>query len=277
MKIGMIQLLVEGTEPDRNIQRALTYLDKAVAQKCDLVILPETIDFAWTHPAALQQSKPIPGEYSNIFCHYAKQHQLYICVGLTEKEGNQNYNTAILINNQGEIILKHQKINLLEVEFPYYERGNKIEVVDTPLGRIGLNICADNYENGLHIGHALGHLGAQLILSPSSWTVEHQYTEKEDPYAEKWIKPYTTLAQYYNLTIIGVTSVGYIVGGPYEGKKMVGGSLMVSSNHVKQLTTNEFSTELVTIDITLENIERKGTQIGENLIERGYKFIQQIN
>jgi predicted amidohydrolase len=38
MKIGMIQLLLEGTEPERNILRALTYLDKAVASKCDLVM-----------------------------------------------------------------------------------------------------------------------------------------------------------------------------------------------------------------------------------------------
>jgi hypothetical protein len=43
-------------------------------------------------------------------------------------------------------------------------------------------------------------------------------TEEMDPYKDKWIKPLSEIAQLYDIPFVSVTSVGYIVGGPYEGK-----------------------------------------------------------
>jgi predicted amidohydrolase len=86
-----------------------------------------------------------------------------------------------LIDREGNIIGKHRKINLLTVEFPYYEIGQSLHVCDTEFGKIGLNICADNYNDALHIGHALACMGAQLILAPSSWTVDFSITEAKIP------------------------------------------------------------------------------------------------
>lgn len=274
MKVGLAQLLVEGTEPERNFERATKLINQAVNRNCDLVLLPETIDFAWTHPNALKESQPIPGTYSDIFCDLAKKNNIYICVGLTEKvEGKLNYNAAILINREGEIILKHRKINLLEVEFPYYEVGQKLEVVDTEFGKIGLNICADNYIEATCTGHSLARMGAQILLSPSSWTVDYSITEEMEPYRDKWIKPLSTLAQLYNMVVISTTSVGYIVGGPYEGKKKVGCSLAVNKNGIlKKGQFNEFAGVLEEVEFEIPQRKEKGTQIGEMLKRKGYQF-----
>jgi predicted amidohydrolase len=132
MKLGLGQLLVEGGEPERNFERAAKMIGKAAAKGCDIILLPETIDFAWTHPSSLTESQPIPGRFSDFFCQQAVEQQIYICVGLTEKTPECNYNTALLIDDRGNILLKHRKINLLEVEFPFYEVGQKLEVVNTP-------------------------------------------------------------------------------------------------------------------------------------------------
>ncbi|GIV33053.1 MAG: beta-alanine synthetase [Chitinophagales bacterium] len=274
MKVGMAQLLVEGTEPERNFQRAHKLIKEASEKQCQLVLLPETIDFAWTHPNALRESQPIPGPYSDLFCEYAKHYGLYICVGLTEKvEGKLNYNTAILINEKGNIILKHRKINLLEVEFPYYEVGNKLEVVDTPFGKIGVNICADNYIEATALGHALARMGAQILLSPSSWTVDYNITEEDEPYHDKWVKPLGLLASLYNMVVISTTSVGYIVGGPYEGKKMVGCSLAMDKNGIlKKGLFNEFAGVLEEVEFDVPLRREKGTLIGEMLRRKGYHF-----
>lgn len=262
MKIGMAQLLVEGGEPERNIERAEKLIRQAKSEHCDLVILPETLDFAWTHPSALNESQPIPGKFSDAFSRLAAELNIWLCLGLTEKLNGRNYNAAIIINNKGDILLKYHKINLLEVEFPYYEVGQKIEVVDTIFGKIGLNICADNYlQSGLHNAHMLARMGAQLILSPSSWTVDHSITEENDPYREKWVKPLSDISKIYNIPFISVTSVGYIVGGPYEGKKMVGCSLAVDETGVlAQGEFNEFAGDLKTVEITLKEQTRKGIQ-----------------
>lgn len=273
MRLALGQLLVEGGEPERNFERAEKMIQRAAENKADLILLPETIDFAWTHPSSLNEAQTIPGNFSNLFCDFAKKYNIHICVGLTEKSESKNYNAAILINNHGEIYGKHHKINLLEVEFPFYEIGQKLEVFDTPFGKIGLNICADNYHDALHIGHTLARMNAQLILSPSSWTVDYHITENDEPYHDKWFKPFHTLASYYNLIVASTTSVGYIVGGPYEGKKMIGCSLIVGKDGLMaQGKKNEFAGDLIMVDFNLPKRDEKGTQIGKMLQNNGYKF-----
>jgi predicted amidohydrolase len=273
IKIGMAQLLVEGGEPERNLSRAEILVQEAAAKSCDIVILPETIDFAWTHPSVFDEALPIPGKYSDFFCKLAKQYNLFICVGLTERNCDKLYNTAVLINNNGEIILKHSKINLLEVEHPFYEVGHNISVVDTKFGKIGLNICADNYQDALSIGHTIGRMGAQILLSPSSWTVDYSITEEVDPYNDKWEKPLSSLASLFNMLVISTTSVGYIVGGPYEGKKMVGCSIAVDKTGI--LTKgqfNEFAGELIVVESDVPQKSMKGTQISDFLRSQGISY-----
>lgn len=273
MKLALGQLLVEGGEPDRNFQRAEKMIKMASERACDIILLPETIDFAWTHPSSLVECLPIPGTYSDLFCKWAMQYGIYICVGLTEKSENGHYNSALFIDSNGEIILKHRKINLLEVEFPFYNVGQKLEVVDTPFGKIGVNICADNYGDALHIGHTLARMGAQIILSPSSWTVDYHVTEIDEPYYEKWIRPFHLLASMHEIVVASATSVGYIVGGPYEGKKSIGKSLVVDKNGIlAEGAFNEFAGDLQMIDIHLPENKLKGVQIGQSLKSRGYRF-----
>lgn len=273
VKIGMGQLLVEGGEPERNLQRAEKMVKEAFQKGCDIILLPEVLDLAWTHPSALTEAQPIPGPYSDRFCKAASELGIYICAGLTEKYKDRVYNTAIFVDREGDIILKYRKINLLTVEQPFYCVGHSLSVVDTLLGTIGVNICADNYLDGLPIGHTLARMGAQIILSPSSWTVDYVIDETHDPYKEKWIKPYSILAKLYDLVIVGATSVGYIVGGPYEGKKMVGCSIAVNKDGViARGPYLEFAGELIVADIEVPQRKEKGTEIGEMLKRKGYKF-----
>lgn len=273
IKIGLAQLLVEGGEPERNLERAGALIHEAAKAKCDIVLLPETLDFAWTHPSSLQEALPIPGKYSDYLCNKAREYNIYICAGLTEKTNEGNFNTAIFIDPEGKIILKYHKINLLGVEQPYYNIGHTLNVVDTKFGKIGVNICADNYIDGLYIGHTLAKMGAQIILSPSSWTVDYSVTEEEDPYREKWIRPYSVLANLYDIVVVGTTSVGYIVGGPYEGKKSVGCSLVVGKNGIiKQGEFNEFAGELIIAEFQVPEHQIKGTDISNQLKDRGYEF-----
>jgi hypothetical protein len=273
IKVGMGQLLVEGGEPERNLERACKMIEEAAQRKCDIVLLPECLDLAWTHPSAKTEAQPIPGDRSALLCQKARENKIYVCAGLTEHDKDRVYNAAVLINSDGEIILKYRKINVLVVGQQFYSIGQSLSVVETPYGIIGVNICSDNYMDGLVIGHTLARMGAQIILSPSSWTVDYHFTEDQDPYGEKWIKPYSILAKLYDLVIIGTTSVGVIVGGPYEGKKMVGCSLAVGKNGIlARGQYNEFAGELVTIEFNVPERCEKGTAIGEMLKKQGHVF-----
>ena len=121
----------------------------------------------------------------------------FIFAGLTEKDNanNKNYNSAILIDKQGNILTKYRKINVLEQAFEFYEVGNKLEVIDTEFGKIGINICSDNYHDSIDIGYVLCRMGAEIILSPSSWTVDYNITEEMDPYKNKWIDQFLKISK----------------------------------------------------------------------------------
>ncbi len=269
--IGMGQLLVEGGEPERNLKRAGEMARTASEMECDIVLLPECLDLAWTHPSAKVEAQPIPGLFSDKLCQFAKDYNIYICGGLTEKSNGKVFNAAILINNYGEIILKYRKINVLICAQEFYSIGNFMSVVETPFGIIGINICSDNYIDSLEIGSTLARMGAHIILSPSSWTVDFSITDGSDPYGEKWFKPYHWLAKLFDLVVISATSVGYIVGGPYEGKKKVGCSLAVNKNGViAKGTYNEIAGELVIADVEIPVRNEKGAAIGEMLQKKGY-------
>ncbi|MCB9204931.1 MAG: carbon-nitrogen hydrolase family protein [Flavobacteriales bacterium] len=277
IRLAMGQLLLEGGEPQRNFDRAKKMVIKAKEQGAELIILPETIDFTWTHPSAYEEALPIPGEYSNTVCSWAKEFGIYICVGLTERRpDNKLYNTALLINDEGEILIKYHKINLISVEQPYYEVGDILKVVDSPWGKIGLNICADNYRDSVHIGKTLGAMGARVILSPSSWTVDHSISEIDEPYHDKWVVPLSYIASMYNALVVSTTSVGYIVGGPYEGKKMVGCSLAVSREGVlRKGQFNEFAGELIFLETEIPEQGKKGAVLNEEIVKQG--FVREVD
>ena len=270
LKIGMGQLLVEGGEPERNLKRAGKMLEEAAEKSCRLVLLPECLDLAWTHPSAKTEAQPIPGPYSDILCKLAKTYNLYLCAGLTERSEDKVYNTAIFISPEGNILLKYRKINVLTVAQDIYSIGQTLSVVKTPFGVVGVNICSDNYIDSLDIGHTLARMGAQIILSPSSWTVDYSIVEGDILYGKKWLKPYQTLAVAHDLIVVSATAVGVIVGGVYEGKKMVGCSLAVNKDGiVAEGKYNEFTGQLVITDLTIPQPRALGTAIGESLKMRG--------
>lgn len=277
IKLAMGQLLVEGGEPERNLDRAKKMIVKAKESGADIIVLPETIDFAWTHPSAFDEALPIPGPYSNRFCNWAKEFGIYICVGLTERRPDKKlFNTALLINDKGEILIKYHKINLIEVEQPYYEVGDLLQVVDSPWGKIGINICADNYRESVHIGKTLGAMGARIILSPSSWTVSHGISEIDDPYQDKWVTPLSYIASMYESLVISTTSVGYIVGGPYEGKKMIGCSLAVSDKGIiAQGQFNEFAGEVIYLETNIPQQNVVGSLLNEKILANG--FVKEVD
>lgn len=274
--IGMGQLLVEGGEPERNMERAVEMAQKASDAGCDIFLLPEVFDLAWTHPCVHNEAEPIPGSRCDILTDLARKHNMYICAGLTEKDGEDIYNSAVFINRAGEIILKYRKINLLHVEMPFYKIGESIKVVDTEWGKIGVNICADNYVDSPELGITLGRMGAKIILSPSAWTADYSINESNDPYGDKWYEPYHRLAKMFDLVLVSTTSVGYIVGGPYEGKKMIGCSIAIGKDGmIAEGKRNEFAGELTVCKFEIPQGQSLGTYVGERNTRDGvYKGLE---
>jgi len=268
----MGQMLVEGGKIEENLNRAEEMIRKAAANGCQVIVLPECLDSGWTHPSARKIAEEIPGETSNRLCEAARKGNIMVVAGLTERDGERIYNSAILIDEDGRILLKHRKINVLKIAQDLYSIGNILSVAETNLGTIGVNICADNFINSLAIGHVLARMGAHFIFSPSAWAVKADHDNTKEPYGGMWLKSYRELCKLYGISIVGVSNVGWITDGPWKGRKVIGCSLAVGPKG-EVLAKGPYGPDaeaLIVVNMQAEPRDIKGTCYADYLKERGY-------
>lgn len=151
-----------------NIEHVASIISRACTVPTDLVVLPEI----WNSPYATsafpvnaeilpsvgQQPDPISGPSASMLCEQAKSHGVYIIGGsIPEKEIDGSghtkiYNTCLVINPKGEVVGKHRKVHLFDINVPgkiafkesdSLTAGDEVCVVDTPWGAIGVGICYD--------------------------------------------------------------------------------------------------------------------------------------
>jgi predicted amidohydrolase len=227
-KLALAQMHVVGGAPEINLEHAGAMIAEAAENGAQVVLLPEAMDLGWTDPSALTLAEPVPvGKTARMLSAMAKKYQVYVCSGLTEKEGTTVYNSAVLIDPSGEVILLHRKINELDIGHPYYALGRKLEVVQTDLGAIGVMICADASTGQREIPRTLSYMGADVILSPSSWAVPADHDNNEDPYGGTWWNAYKPVAKDFRVWIASCSNVGWMTGGPWKGWKAIGCSMVI--------------------------------------------------
>lgn len=228
-QLALIQMRVEPGRLDDNLQHASNLAGQAAAQGAQILLLPEAMDLGWTDDSARALATPIPnGKACQHLRALAEKLGVYICSGLTERAGEHIFNAAVLISPEGDVLLHHRKINELCIGHDLYGQGNRLETVQTRLGRIGVMICADAFIRGQVIARALAAMGAEIILSPAAWAVEANHNQVRDPYGQLWLDNYVPVARAFGIWIAGVSNVGPVVTGPWAGRKCIGCSLVVN-------------------------------------------------
>lgn len=272
LRVAMAQMRVLGGQPAANLDRAEEFIRDAADQGCQLVVLPECLDLGWTHPSARRLAQPLPGPHSERLARSAVRHGLYVVAGFVERAGNRLYNSAVLLDPLGQVLLIHRKINELEIAHDLYAIGDRLAVAHTELGTLGITICADNFPNSLVLGHTLARMGAQLLLSPCAWAVDAEHDNRLEPYGELWRRAYGELGRLYDLPVIGVSNVGWLTDGPWKGRKAIGCSLATDHRGEPIVVGpyGESAEALLVVDIELRPHGPAGTKIAENLADRGY-------
>ncbi len=230
VKIASAQIVCLDGDRSGNLVRIENAVIKAKEAGADLVAFPESCLFGWENPDAHQRACPIPGKDSDILCDMAKRHQIYIHIGLDEKDGDKLYGAAILIDDEGKILLKHRKNNVLaELMTPPYSEGKGVEAVDTPLGRIGVMICADSFRKNLL--KEMKELKPDYVLIPYGWAAEE---DKWPGHGKELMKTVQNAAKFTGCTVVGTDLVGEISHGPWTGQ-IYGGQSLASDGDGKVL------------------------------------------
>ena len=167
LRVALAQIPVDDGNLERNMRLAEEAERQAASQKADLLNLPEAADWGWLYQQARRDALPIPGKYTDFLAGLAKKHRMWVSVGCLERDGDKVYNSAVILDRTGRIVLKHRKISTLEELTKHlYDKGRAedIKTIDTEFGRIGLTICADNFN--LKNPQRVADLGAWLLIAP---------------------------------------------------------------------------------------------------------------
>jgi predicted amidohydrolase len=179
LRVALAQIDLDDGNLMRNIEIASAAAQEAAKHKPDVLCFPEAIDYGWLHQQGRRDALPIPGKYTDSLSVLARTHKMWICAGCLEKDGERTYNSAVILDRSGEIVHKHRKIRTLpDLTRHIYDAGpsNQPLTVDMEFGRLGLTICADNFDPAIPLRAA--RAGAWLLIAPHGFAAPVAEMEK---------------------------------------------------------------------------------------------------
>jgi predicted amidohydrolase len=178
VKIAGIQM-ASGPQVSANLSEAERLIEIAAAQGAKLIALPEyfaIMGLKDTDKVKVRE-KEGSGPIQRFLAKIAKKHQIWLVGGSVPLETDSPKkvrNSCMVFDPAGKLVARYDKIHLFNLDLgnEHYheddtiEAGDKVVVLDTPLGRIGLSICYDLRFPELY--RAMGEV--DLIVVPSAFT-----------------------------------------------------------------------------------------------------------
>lgn len=141
MKIGCIQYDVS-----KNIKDNIKKVESLILQEdSDLFILPELCDVGYLNSKKelLKKAQPIElNEMAMFLKKLSKNRNCSFLFGIAEKDGDNVYNTAVLIDNQA-FAGAYRKIHLSDYEKKVFSAGVSNKIFNIQNMKIGVQICFD--------------------------------------------------------------------------------------------------------------------------------------
>lgn len=173
MRIGLGQIQPVPGDMKENKNKIIDYIRKAHEKNCDLVVFPELafVGYDLDEKDLKKVAETVEGEMVSSLREIGKELGIHIIAGYPERDGkdfNKIYNSCVFIDDKGRILENMRKFYLWKKENIRFERGDRLPVVETKLGKIGLLMCYDiEFPEPARI-EALQ--GAEVIVVPSCWS-----------------------------------------------------------------------------------------------------------
>lgn len=182
MRAALLQI-TSTDQPPENLRIVTRMIEEAVAGGAGFVLTPEVTN-------CLSSSR----KHQHSVLHHededptlaalrkeAARHGIWLLIGSlgvkTHDEDERFANRQILIDPQGEIVARYDKIHMFDVdvtpeetyrESDGYRPGTRAVVADTPFAKIGMTICYDVRFPYLH--RRLAKAGAQILVAPAAFS-----------------------------------------------------------------------------------------------------------
>lgn len=194
------------TDPEVNRRRAMEMAVLAADRGAKAIGFSQLFVLPWfayeSRKEHFELAETLDGPTITCFQSIAQKHKVVMVCPIFEREGNNFYNTAVVIEQDGRVLGCYRKVHLPQIplweEQSYFRPGNLgFPVFKTSVAQIGVQICWDNFfPEGSRI-LALG--GAQIVFAPTASAFASQ---------NRWERMISANAIANNLFIMRINRVG---------------------------------------------------------------------
>lgn len=189
---------------DGTTEKVLDAIATASKEGAQLVVFPETFVpyypyFSFIQPPVLmgkehlrlyEEAVEVPGSVTDAVSQAAKSHGMVVVLGVNERDHGSLYNTQLIFDADGTLLLKRRKITPT-----YHERmvwgqgdGSGLKVTDTAVGKLGALACWEHYNplaryalmvehEQIHCAQFPGSLVGQIFTDQIEVTIRHHALE----------------------------------------------------------------------------------------------------
>ena len=248
LRLAICQTSGEPYDADAARLRSIRAATAAFDRGAELVLLPElSVPGYGTDPERMRElAEPLDGHTVEVWTDLARRYAGYIAGGFCERDGDEIYNTAVVVNGDG-VALTYRKLHLFADENDVFSPGNLgLPVYTTPWGRIGVCVCYDL--RFVEVVRILALRGAELILVPTAWV----------PGFDKQLWDENGLASQAHAAIVQANLSQVFIAcassaGSFGGNVLLGSSLVVDPlGHIICGPLSGDSDGAATVDVDLD-------------------------
>ncbi|WP_284948162.1 Nit6803 family nitrilase [Acidisoma cladoniae] len=189
---------------DGTVEKVLRAIGEAAREGVRFLVFPETFVpyypyFSFVLPAVsmgrehmrLYENAPtVPGPATDAVADAARQHGMVIVLGVNERDHGSLYNTQIIFDVDGAMLLKRRKITPTFHERMIWGQGDGsgLKVVESAVGRIGALACWEHYNplaryalmaqhEEIHAGQFPGSMVGPIFADQIEVTIRHHALE----------------------------------------------------------------------------------------------------
>jgi len=246
MKLAIGQINPTLGNVEKNKEKMITYIEKAIKDGAELIVFPELALTGYLLEELTYDVAGIPSEF------YELSKKISILFGGIEEDSRHYYHNAAFYLEDGELQHTHRKVYLptygLFDEGRYIKPGDKVEAFDTKFGRFGILICEDAWH--LSNPYLLNTDGADYVFTLVNSPSRGLQKEVSSP-NKTWEDMMSTYSKLLTTFYIFAHRVGY-----EDGVNFFGRSRVYSPNGSVLGEAHDFDEELLVVELDKRDLRR---------------------
>ena len=186
------------------LERVCSAIDEAAGKGAQLSVFPETFVpyypyFSFVRPPVAsgadhmrlyEEAVVVPGPVTQAVAERARMHSMVVVLGVNERDHGSLYNTQLIFDVDGRLLLKRRKITPTFHERMIWGQGDAsgLKVAHTGIGRIGALACWEHYNplaryalmaqhEEIHCSQFPGSLVGPIFAEQMDVTIRHHALE----------------------------------------------------------------------------------------------------